>query len=191
MKSRKLSNSKHLAAENNIVNLSTYTLSKHELSLLNKGLSFIPKPKRIDTDDIKEGISKLKNQMISKTIKKQHRSLNSTVPDSYNPFLTLNKFREKPKNRDSSQSTNQTLNSFLKKTDETVDNILHHLTQSHTDNLTRGERIALKNLMENDEIIINKADKGSTIVILNKSDYLEQEQRQTNSTTRHPIKIQW
>ena len=87
-KTKKLSNSKHLANENNIVNLSTYTLSKDELSLLNKGLSFIPKPKRVDTNDITEGISKLKN---SKTIKSQHRS---TVPDSYNPFLTLNKFRE-------------------------------------------------------------------------------------------------
>ena len=37
-----------------------------------------------------------------------------------------------------------------------------------------GERIALKNLSENNEIIINKANKGSTIiVILNKADYIK------------------
>ena len=70
---------------NNIVNLSTYHLSSHKTTILGKGLSFIPKPKHVDTNDIVEGIAKLKAQMISKAEKKQKIILSSTIPDDYNP----------------------------------------------------------------------------------------------------------
>ena len=53
------------------------------------------------------------------------------------------------------------------------------LTQSKTmnkqnklDNLTRREREALKQLTDNPTLIINKADKGSTIVVQDRSDYI-------------------
>ena len=69
---------------NDIVNLSSYQLSTNEISVLGKGLSFIPKPKHVDTDDIVDGIAKLKSQMISKTERKQRITLASTVPDDYN-----------------------------------------------------------------------------------------------------------
>ena len=36
----------------------------------------------------------------------------------------------------------------------------------------KQERIALRNLTNNDQIIINKADKGSTVVLQNKNDYI-------------------
>ena len=74
---------------NNIVNLSKYTLSNHEISVLGKGLSFIPKPKHVDTDDIKNGIAKLKHQMIAKTETRQRTTLLSTIPDTYNPWQTI------------------------------------------------------------------------------------------------------
>ena len=37
--------------------------------------------------------------------------------------------------------------------------------QNKTDNLTRGECLASKALKQNHDIVINKADKGSTIVV--------------------------
>ncbi len=40
-------------------------------------------------------------------------------------------------------------------------------------NLSTHQRQALHGLQKNDELIIKKADKGSTIVILNKEDYIE------------------
>ena len=55
------------ALSNNIINLSSHTLTNDEISVLGKGVSFIPKPKHVDTDDIKDGIAKLKAQMLSKT----------------------------------------------------------------------------------------------------------------------------
>ena len=41
-------------------------------------------------------------------------------------------------------------------------------------NLTRHERIALKELANNDEIIIKKPDKGSTIVVRSRKDYIRE-----------------
>jgi len=43
------------------------------------------------------------------------------------------------------------------------------LKQNVKDNLTKNERIALSNRTD---IVINKADKSSTIVILTRSDYI-------------------
>ena len=79
----------------NIVNLSSYNLSTHEISILGKGLCFIPKPKHVDTNDIMDGIAKLKSQMISKTETKQRITLASTIPDNYNPWQTIRAFNLK------------------------------------------------------------------------------------------------
>ena len=40
-------------------------------------------------------------------------------------------------------------------------------TQTKKDNLTRNQRIALANFSKGTDIVINKADNGSTIVIPN------------------------
>ena len=44
--------------------------------------------------------------------------------------------------------------------------------QNKQDNLTRKERLALKELIQNPHIIINKADKGSTIVVEDRDEYI-------------------
>ena len=41
-------------------------------------------------------------------------------------------------------------------------------------NLTRNDRLALKELTSNNDIIINKANKGSTIAVRNKTDYIQE-----------------
>ena len=44
--------------------------------------------------------------------------------------------------------------------------------QGRTDNLSYKQRRALTDLTTNPNIVINKADKGSTVVILNKTNYI-------------------
>lgn len=44
-------------------------------------------------------------------------------------------------------------------------------------NLSKSERTALKDLMSNPEIIIKSTDKGGSLVIHNKDDYLEEAYR--------------
>ena len=46
-------------------------------------------------------------------------------------------------------------------------------TQNKTDNLTRKERLALKELIQNPHLVINKADKGSTVVVEDRTDYIK------------------
>ena len=41
------------------------------------------------------------------------------------------------------------------------------------DNLTSKERIALRELIQNRHLVINKADKGSTIVVEDREDYIK------------------
>ena len=47
-------------------------------------------------------------------------------------------------------------------------------------NLTASEAKALRNLKLQNDIIIRNADKGNTVVILNKDDYIEEGLRQLN-----------
>ena len=46
------------------------------------------------------------------------------------------------------------------------------ITDKTPHNLSRSERKALRDLKCNSDLVINKADKGSTIVVQNKSDYI-------------------
>ena len=41
-------------------------------------------------------------------------------------------------------------------------------------NLTTEERASLKNLKNNDEIVIKKADKGSAVVVLDRQAYINE-----------------
>ena len=49
-------------------------------------------------------------------------------------------------------------------------------------NLTREQRLGLKQLVDNPEIIIKKADKGSAVVVMNTTDYLREGYRQLSDT---------
>jgi len=61
--------------------------------------------------------------------------------------------------------------------------ICNHLTHHKSNsNLTKPERIALKNLQHNQDIIIKKADKSAGIVILNKQDYEDKIYSMLNDT---------
>jgi hypothetical protein len=47
-----------------------------------------------------------------------------------------------------------------------------------TDNLTQAERSALRDIQERDDIIIKPAEKGSAVVVMDKTTYLQKAERQ-------------
>jgi hypothetical protein len=47
-----------------------------------------------------------------------------------------------------------------------------------TDNLTQAERSALRDIQERDDIIIKPADKGSAVVVMDKTTYIQEVERQ-------------
>lgn len=62
------------------------------------------------------------------------------------------------------------------------DTLTHYIADpDRTDNLSRNERVALQQLLNNKHIIIKPADKGSKIVITDKQQYAFEAHRQLNN----------
>ena len=57
-------------------------------------------------------------------------------------------------------------------------------------NITKDEQQALTSLRKNKNLVIKPADKGSAIVVMNRSDYLEEGFRQLSNTQSMNYKIQ-
>ena len=68
-------------------------------------------------------------------------------------------------------SNNGTLDTFLHIVRVKLLNTIKH-KQDKQDNLTRKERLTLSQLINNPRIVINKADKGSTIVVEDRDEYI-------------------
>ena len=66
---------------------------------------------------------------------------------------------------------NGTLDTFLFRIRMEMLDVDKH-KQNRQDNLTRKERLALRELTQNPYIIINKADNGSTIVVEDRDEYI-------------------
>ena len=73
-------------------------------------------------------------------------------------------------------SDNGTLDTFLHRVRLEMLNTDQY-KQNKQDNLTRKERLALRDLINNPHIVINKADKGSTIVVEDRDEYIKMQCR--------------
>ena len=71
---------------------------------------------------------------------------------------------------------NKTLDTF--KRSFKVNLLESKINQSKTSNLTKEQWKGIKDLQDNPDIVIKKADKGSAIVIMNTTDYLKEGYRQ-------------
>ena len=61
----------------------------------------------------------------------------------------------------------------------------HKHKQNKSDNITRQERQALNQLTNNPMLMINKADKGSTIVVQDRSEYIAEAMKHFNDQTTY------
>ena len=129
------------------------TLTETQKSVLRKGLKFIPKPKQLPIQTLHSDIRNFMHRL--KTMYEQKRN-----KEPRDPFTPKQKLKPNPERL----TDNGTLDTFLHRIRmEMLDAEKHK--QNKRDNLTRKERIALRELITNPHIIINKADKGSTIVV--------------------------
>ena len=129
---------KECMPQDGLINLSDHKLSVDEISLLKKGLSFVPTPLKITT---------------------------------LNHERCLTKLRARYKYRFSLPTRTERL------IDCTFEGIKYDLANTKIlrprTNLTKKERTALYRLKKNKDIIISKADKGDTTVIMNTSQLVE------------------
>ncbi|XP_057680612.1 uncharacterized protein LOC130908814 isoform X3 [Corythoichthys intestinalis] len=159
----------------NITNLSSkFRLTNMEQQLLEKGLTYIPTPKLIDKKDLKRDLFLY------------HRRLKLL-----DYFGFHNQFRSLPFTDKSNWSPAEGLLSPAVKEliikDKEIFGEARPKVASRL-NLKPEELKALHSLKRNQDIVIKPADKGSQIVIMDRSDYIKEAMRQlTNSKHYIPL----
>ena len=151
----------------NVFNLSRKTLSPSEITLLSKGLSFVPTPEKIDREQVKSDLERF-----GRNIKlKLHFMDQPTLSCSVTPTF-------RPPSKWTPTSYDIQLEIYLSELEE---KILQIQEEGHNyPNLSTEERQALNDLMKDKSIIIKSADKGSAIVIWDREDYIKECNTQLN-----------
>ena len=152
--------------DKNIVNLSKHELTVDERSLLNKGLSFVPTPKVIKTPII-EAVENFSRKL------KLHNYFNSrpTLKNSYTKLPFTGKSTWVPPD----DKIDSDVDTCISKIIEEISDLK---IQDEEQNIKPEEIMALNELSKNSELVVKKADKGSSIVIMDKEDYIFECHRQ-------------
>ena len=158
-----------------ITNISSYSLSEAERSLLRRGLNFIPTPPKEHPAKILQDYLlfdhklRLTYYFEDKDSKPQETKQISILKQStgWTP----------PGSQD------QNFDSYRHLTQGELLNELNIAPKYKRFNLPKSERKAIKSLANNDRVTINPADKGGKIVIQDTSDYIKECERQLHDTT--------
>lgn len=158
--------------------MSNYTLDKHELSLLDKGLTFIPTVCRTPHSFISECQTRnIRNLKL--------RDYFRNKADGYDPELFQNRFIKRsewePKMSKLSEEAIEAIASISDATAQAASKISPTANPSNKINLTAEERNALIRLKNNEKIVIKPADKGGAVVIMDKEAYKAEAYRQLNN----------
>ena len=149
-------------------NLSCFLLEMDQFKVLGKGLKYCPTSNRFDHGPLIESINRFFHSVSLHLFFQENISTEKEIPDLSLPF-------EHPELKLSSDFNPQmpsNLEYIHTKVTERVLKFNPMLDRPR--NLTNREFKALFRLADNNDIIIKKADKGSNIVIQNKSDYIEE-----------------
>ena len=149
-----------------VTNLSKHELSAPHLSLLEKGLKFIPSRHEVDKVKLLADLSEWERRMrLAEYFNNRDDDTKEQTKDAADKFMvkkkstfTLNAGRDK------------CLDLYI---DLVKDDVMGSLKKSKKINLTKEENSAFHELLHNDGIIIRPADKGSGIVVIDKEEYIE------------------
>ncbi|XP_062520431.1 uncharacterized protein LOC134195423 [Corticium candelabrum] len=153
-----------------VVNLSNCNLSTAELSLLDKGLTFIPQTYTTGNKQLLKDFDDF-----ARTLRIQY--LYHDSPNTiYDPFRL--------------KSTRPYLNSGNKILETYINNTRSQLYQLHStrpkrDNLTPSERRALVSIQKRTDIIIKKADKGNCVTVEDTQDYIRTAEKHLSDETKY------
>ena len=162
-----------------VLNLSSSVLTNSEIDLLTKGLNFVPKPSKIDKEEIDKSIDQFKRRLKLVEFMKQYEKKEQKPFYDKSDFDPPDELIKKLVFRDSIPEIIENLRTEIHKLDFTHKN----------SNMTKLEKQALKSLKTNKNIIIKPADKGSCTVIMDKIDYINEGVRQL-SNSNHYKKIE-
>ena len=170
-------------ASNGVVNLSNRPLNEEEISLLMRGLKFCPTPPCPDPGQSREDLDALhrrmrlmaffeENPLDALKNSRPNQSLvvkQATTPRPNNLPFKDSKFKNKSLWRGPIGPAN--LEAFIASNHVDYNNRPVYKAPDKK-NLTRAEEKCIKGLKNDKNIVIKNADKGSSVVIMNRSDYL-------------------
>lgn len=146
-----------------MINLSDKVLTTQQLSVLSKGLSFVP-TYEADTFEVKTELYRF-----FRKIKLRYMFRDSTTQESSAPVF-------KNKSKFNPLCPNPSIQTFCRMVEgEILENYKHN---AHYSNISPDEKSAITELSKDTNIIIKAADKGGAIVVQNISDYKKEAYRQ-------------
>ena len=149
----------------NVFNLSSRNITEAEIKVFKKGLGFVPTPEKINSWQLKNDLEKfgrnirLRMHLENEVTPNFFESPSLRIPSNWTPYIN-----------------DVYLEMYLSEIEEELMKINEH--GMNYSNLSKEERDALHNLSHDDSIMIKTADKGSGIVIWDRSDCLLECQRQ-------------
>ena len=147
----------------NIINLSSKNLSRSEISLLFKGLKFVPSANKIDRAKLKRELEEIGRKL---RLMWHFRNDEQTfLIDEFRPKSSFN-----PRNKDTIIET------YLSCLEERL--LCIQIPSKRYNNFTNEEHDALYSLRDDSTIIIKGADKGSVVVVWNREDYMKEAYKQ-------------
>ena len=148
----------------NDINLSKRNLTDSEISLLSKGFNFVPTSNTIDKAKLKRELEALGRMLRLKWhFRNEEKDFD---PEKFKPKSTFN-----PRNKDAA------IEIYMSSLEEKLMKI--EIPKDKFNNLTSKERKALYDLKNDKNIIIIKgADKGSTVVVWDREDYIKEAEKQ-------------
>ena len=165
-----------------VVNLSNYDLNEHEVSLLSRGLSFCPTQANIDMGSVSKDLADFHRRLLcTNFFKELNEEMNENTTTGSNPTTSAEPGFEHKKFKEKSHwtpPTNPKLDSFITANNNDLSKPKYHGLNYTKSNVTPEEKLALRKLSNNPDLVIKAADKGSAIVIQNREDYVKEGERQ-------------
>ncbi len=172
----------------NVVNLSSFTLQPQHISLPERGLKFCPSPGQPNLGELREDMDRLHKRLRQIAFFENPESYYETPVIDNNSQVSTDFKSEpfenqkfKPKSNFKGCQTSPNLEAFIIANENDFNSKIPS-NKFCRRNITHTENQALKELMNNNDIIIRPADKGSAVVIINRSDYLKEGFKQLSNT---------
>ena len=167
-----------------VINISDVTLTDTEMSLLSRGLNFCPTPGEPDFSEIKQDLDKFHTSLRRKAFFGSPQYSEAEDPPELGGLLLI------PADREDEAFDHQNFklrSNFSPPGPRCLENFIsaneHDLSKvpiraPHKRNMAQGEYTAAERLKCNPHIIIKPADKGSAVVVMNRSDYIREAEKQ-------------
>ena len=164
------------AAHHSPINFTYTTVSQSAISLLKKGPSFVPTPKAVDWGKLGQDFIKFKNKLRWRAhfflMGKTDAPSDTELVDVNSSDENLYRCFKSPSDRKAPVCKDNALELFL----ELVERDIFHPDNAKVKfkcNLTTDERDDIRDLVNNEDIVIRIQDKGSRFVLLNSTDYVD------------------